>query len=953
MRWKCATTVWRRCACLQAFGTAVTILALWPDTHSPSHDPKYLMIGVLPLLLGIPWCIYRWKNPSAHFRIAIPFGFLFAFLAIGLVAAIASGHQAYSLATYAQFLALGLICMLVAQCCRTPGQAWRILLWIGGAVALSSLYGLAQKAGWDPFPWATRDVEEYRGLPATYGNPNVATHTLNLGLLILLGLSMRSSMRWCLLLIVPVAAHLVFTEVRAARVAIPAGIAVAGLGYVVYRYTRKPLRSLWYVGFACALIGVCAGGGTMILSKAWTGSWLPTGHTFLLRYNAYFGASEMILDRPLLGFGPGTYWIENPPYWTPYEQSFFATNGGYNAHVHNAFLESGVTTGLGGAVAYTGFLVSLIVLSLGAAFVSDDKDTKRLGYVLAACFTAFTIDGFFGFNLRSPASGLVLFVLAGILVGVATPATAATRRPFLRRLALPVMCSALGCMLAAMAVTVFAAQVIHQKATAATTLGYPDQALIFLRQAERLTPWDARIVRDEAAIYASQGRTRDAISAYERSLALNPYWVMDDIALARQYFKLGDVGEANYLDNVERYADRALELCPMLPGAHDILGRLFIAEVLRNRRDDSPLTATQLDDLHNGLDHFRAALQYGIADRGQIHRMMAQAYVMAANTDEAERAYTRAAESSPGSDMTWSLFEGFAQKTGRWKRYVDALTNALTRIEDPDPDACAKRSRITWWLARADETGLKDPALAGQALVAGIRNCPQDSSLWGAYVMLAGGGHDTARLKSALTYLKQSIPKDSAPPDAVASLVAYLENPERDAVKQVTGFLDAWPEYARDVPPDDRVRAFGWLIGVYGSQLATASQPPETRGELLLRLGDVAASIGAWTSSEQVLASAFSLLPNGPDTNWLLLRSHVLERLGRYPDALQVAQVAARQAPTDYRTQYAVARLLARNGKVSEALFTYRMVLTRFSLDPETRQQVEREMNAVADKESR
>src|SRR5690606_2504417 len=131
----------------------------------------------------------------------------------------------------------------------------------------------------------------------------------------------------------------------------------------------------------------------MVYTKTFTGDYLPSGHSLLLRYNGYFGACQMILDKPLLGFGPGMYRIENPPYWTPYEAATFATEARYNEHVHNAYLESGVESGLGGAFLYIGFVVSLIMQSLGLAITDTDRRRRLLALTLAACFIVFAVDG--------------------------------------------------------------------------------------------------------------------------------------------------------------------------------------------------------------------------------------------------------------------------------------------------------------------------------------------------------------------------------------------------------------------------------------------------------------------------------------------------------------------------------------------------------------------------------
>jgi tetratricopeptide (TPR) repeat protein/O-antigen ligase len=925
---------------LAGLGAAATILALWPGTHSPSHDPKYLIVGLFPLALGVAWLVHCARRGTTVLATGLPFVFLIAFLALALIAGLASDHRSVSLIACSRFLALGLICFLVAQSCRTPVQAWQLLLWVGVAVAISSVYGLVQKVGWDPFPWAVRDVEEYRGLPATYGNPNVATHSVNLGLLILLGLSVRRGTRWCLILTIPVLLHLALTEVRAARVAVPAALCIAGLGYAVQRYTRNPRKSLALVLLFIAVIGATAIGGAMAFTKVATGSYLPGGHSLLLRYNGYYGACQMILDRPLLGFGPGTYAIENPPYWTPYEETSFATEAKFNANVHNEYLESAVDSGFGGAFLYIGFLASLVSLSLATAFTSEDRDRKVLAYTLAACFTAFAVDGLFGFNLRAPASGLLLFLLAGLMVGIAAPARTKPNRAATSRFTAPVLICLAGFVLAGAAITGFTSQVFRQKATAAATLGYPEQALIFLDKAERRRPWDAAILRQSAAVHASMGHTRESISDYRRALELNPNWVMDHVDLSRQYFQLTESEGMAFLERARVSAEHALALCSTWPEAHEMLGRIAIATALHDPQDSN-----RESQLREALGHFQQALRFGVRDREQLHRMTAQAHLLLGEVDLAENAYERAAELASGTDLTWTLFERFATESGRWQPYTNALNHALDRAKRQSN--CREVARVLWWLSRAYATGMQDPALAAQALATGVRTCPDETVLWGAYVTLNRAEHDRARLKAILSYLEQTLEAPAVPPQQVAALIAYLDSPAANPVDQVRNFLDDWPPHATANMPEDRARAYGWLFSVYGSELATGTQLPEERGELLVRLGQSAVEIGAWPQANEILASAVPLLPRGFDVECLLMRVDVLERMERYAEARNVAQQASKRAPADFRTQHAVARQSALSGRTAEARLAYRLLLSRFALEAQTRTAVEQEMNAL------
>ncbi|MCL4693140.1 MAG: hypothetical protein KJ060_11600, partial [Candidatus Hydrogenedentes bacterium] len=313
----------------------------------------------------------------------------------------------------------------------------------------------------------------------------------------------------------------------------------------------------------------------------------------------------------------------------------------------------------------------------------------------------------------------------------------------------------------------------------------------------------------------------------------------------------------------------------------------------------------------------------------------------------AERAYRRAAELTSGTDMTWALFEQFAHETGRWTAFADALNNAMDRIERVNPGNRTELARITWWLSQAYAEGLKDRALASQVLESGVRSCPHAIDLWGAYVDLHDAARDRVRLKAAMNRLDQVKETNSSTPELLSDLIAYLNAPDWNVMQQVVDFLDDLPVALQASPTEDPARAYGWLFSVYGSDLATSSGPPGERGELLVQLGRAAAELGAWVQANEILASALPLLPKGPDVECLLLRVAVLESMGRFDEAQKTAADATKRAPNDYRTQHALARQSALSGRAAEARLSYRLLLTRFALDPPTRNTIEQEMKAL------
>ena len=931
-----------------AIGVALAVLALWPFTFSPATDAKYLIIGLLPFVLAIQWWLYVRRAEPAPLVIGHAMWILGAFLVINLAAAMLSGHRLYCLTEFAKYLALTLIFFLTAQACRTPEQAWRMLAILCGAIAVTSVYGLVQRAGVDPFPWETRDVEEYRGLPSTYGNPNIAAHTLNLGLLCALGLAARRKTRWCAFFAFVIAAHLYLTEVRAAKVAVPAGLALVLAAELARRRGGSTPHAIMGAVAACGLLAASLLAGVMGYHYVRDGSFAPSGHTFLLRYNSFYGASRMMLDHPLTGFGPGAYWLENPPYWTPYEQAFFATDRKFNHNVHNELLETGVESGFVGACLYIGFLVALLTTALGMTFKSENRDARLLGYTLAACVAAFGVDGLFGFNLRSPASAAVFFALAGVLVGVSAgvrSATTAARAPW-PRLALAGAACCAAPMPALFASLAFAAQTLHQEARAAESWKEPAKALELLETAERLAPWDPVSPEDRGRIHAEYGRPREALVAYERARSLNPNWVPIHLGLAQQSFILSQTDEPARREEARAAVDEALALCPTLPEAHFLLGQMALADAWSIAAGDGAAGEQRKTLLRSAIAHCSDALKYGLERPAPVHLTMAQIHTSLGEFKEAERAFSRAAESAPAEESTWTTYEQYATATGNWESYVDSLVNALNLAERNRLIPNIAASEAAWWLAKAYREYLHDDVLARTTLERGLRLAHWDEALWGACIALEGPAADRHDLAQAL---EKAEAVAGAP--SLDSFVRLL----RDQFSEQASLRDS--EVAASVAervrvkrasnPEGAARRYGWIMTAFGLLIRTSTEVVEARASALSDLAATALEIGAFAEAESLYSGALELQTGDARQSNMLGRAEALYLTGKKDEALTLVEDAARTWPQSFEVALARARLLARMDRSAEAKLAYRLILSRYGLEPSDRAQVQQELDQL------
>jgi len=386
------------------------VLAMFPYSEDPTGDIKYLIASWGSALLLAAWVYGVARLGWPIRRPAIFLEVLLLFLALHVLASILSSFRMNSFAELGKLWYWLALYLVASQVYNDERQIRRLMLVVCGAVAVASLYGLIiQKFGFDKFPWSDVTGDVYTNLPATFGNPNFAAHTLILAIIMAVYLATEWRMAWCLGFAALFLVHLRFTGQRAGWIALLAALLLLVVHALVRRRVKRPVRSAVIALLVTGALGVLGIAGAMGVSKAATGSAYPLDLSLLIRYKSYASAAAMILRHPVLGWGTGNYRIEYPPFWTPYEQRWFGEEMRLNAHVHNDLLEFAADAGLPAAGLYLVFLVLGIGYGLHMAATLKEPLKRRLGLAFAALFMAFLVDGQFGFNVQVPVSAAILF----------------------------------------------------------------------------------------------------------------------------------------------------------------------------------------------------------------------------------------------------------------------------------------------------------------------------------------------------------------------------------------------------------------------------------------------------------------------------------------------------------------------------------------------------------------
>lgn len=937
------------------------VLALYPYTHNPAGPVKQIVTDGAVFLMGMVWlCGVLFAREPMRLRSPLTL-LLGTFLGLHLVAALASTYVGYGLVEIQRWAGLFLLYLYTAHAIRDTEQFWALIRTIVIAVAVSSLYGIYQATGWwDPFPWSERAIEEYRGLPSTYANPNFAAHALVMALILAVGSFWRRP--WLLGPAALIAFHVYATQSRGARLSLLAAAVIVVIALVVRSQAGRPVhlaaRSLGYfalAGFA-AVILVMAG------QAAARGTLFPVDSSLVLRYNGYYGASKMIEDRPVLGFGPGAYPLVNDAYWTDYEQRWYAATGRKNFHVHNDLLETAVDAGLPAVTIHIAVLLWAILGSLSLA--SDAfRDRRRLGLTLGACFVAFAVDGMFGFNLRVPVSSGFFFMLLGGLDAVSGGG---------RSSRVPSLLGSAAVAAVAFVSLFFGARLFHAEqclqhaeiaryyyensradATRKLTNQYLNSTYRNLELGQRAAPWDRRFPMYMAFMDL---RTQ----AYESILDHLSYAESPDCEdvqaisrLARAYTLLAlnrlDTNPAESVQLAERanrLLDRLEHLCAPLPELWELRANTTTVAARLAERDEREATRLWRDV----ADHLHRALILGAKNRGSIQRVLAAACVAAGDIDAAEQALLRAAESAPELPEVWQAFHDLAREADRFDPFVASLQFAHERLlrRNPVPvDAC---STVAWHLAAVHrERG--EPELARMLLEGAIQRDPANLMLWGEWSAVLPVEGRLSVLAPSARELSIRLANAGEPVPPELRLVPDLDTANTESLQtcamrllELTGSQEAFKS------PEDVMRRQSWIADLCLEALKKSPLAPEELGPFLATLGEVFLRAARWESADQSLGAASAYLRDRERAFALANRSEALAQLGRPSEALALATEAAEQARDAFAVSLMLARRLAENGREAEARMEYRALIERLPQDSNMCRQVEMELKKLGER---
>ncbi|MEO8762085.1 MAG: O-antigen ligase family protein, partial [Bacteroidia bacterium] len=121
---------------------------------------------------------------------------------------------------------------------------------------------------------------------------------------------------------------------------------------------------------------------------------IKTDDSNLERINRWSSAIKMFQERPIVGWGPGTYMFQYAPFQRHSEKSLISTNSGSNGNAHSEFLGPLSEQGILGIVWVAALMFAVFATGFRVVYKATDKTQKTLAIILVTGLTTYFVHGF-------------------------------------------------------------------------------------------------------------------------------------------------------------------------------------------------------------------------------------------------------------------------------------------------------------------------------------------------------------------------------------------------------------------------------------------------------------------------------------------------------------------------------------------------------------------------------
>jgi putative inorganic carbon (hco3(-)) transporter len=145
---------------------------------------------------------------------------------------------------------------------------------------------------------------------------------------------------------------------------------------------------------------------------------ISTDASNLERLNRWNAAFRMFAERPVFGWGPGTYSFEYAPFQHAHEKTIISTNMGDKGNAHSEYIGPLSESGVLGVLTFLGIIVCTLSTGFRLYYTLKDNETRKIVLVTLLGFITYIVHGFLNDFLDTDKASVPFWGFIAILVAI-------------------------------------------------------------------------------------------------------------------------------------------------------------------------------------------------------------------------------------------------------------------------------------------------------------------------------------------------------------------------------------------------------------------------------------------------------------------------------------------------------------------------------------------------------
>jgi O-antigen ligase len=138
----------------------------------------------------------------------------------------------------------------------------------------------------------------------------------------------------------------------------------------------------------------------------------------LERINRWASAIRLFEERPVFGWGPGTYQFVYAPYQRSKEKTIISTNYGDRGNAHSEYIGPMSESGMLGMLTFIGILVTTIITGLRVYRRAENKEVRLIGLMIMLGLITYYVHGLMNNFLDTDKASVPFWGFTAILVAM-------------------------------------------------------------------------------------------------------------------------------------------------------------------------------------------------------------------------------------------------------------------------------------------------------------------------------------------------------------------------------------------------------------------------------------------------------------------------------------------------------------------------------------------------------